>query len=32
MIDEDTRGKALGRLRRIEGQIQGIQRMIEEDK
>lgn len=32
MIDEDTRGKARGRLRRIEGQIQGIQRMIEEDK
>ena len=32
MIDEETRGKALGRLRRIEGQIQGIQRMIEEDK
>ena len=32
MIDDETRGKALGRLRRIEGQIQGIQRMIEEDK
>jgi CsoR family transcriptional regulator, copper-sensing transcriptional repressor len=32
MIDEETRGKAQGRLRRIEGQIQGIQRMIEEDK
>jgi CsoR family transcriptional regulator, copper-sensing transcriptional repressor len=32
MIDEDTRGKALGRLRRIEGQVQGIQRMVEEDK
>ena len=24
--------KALGRLRRIEGQVQGIQRMVEEDK
>ena len=32
MIDEDTRVKALGRLRRIEGQVQGIQRMVEEDK
>lgn len=32
MIDEDTRGKALGRLRRIEGQVQGVQRMVEEDK
>jgi len=32
MLDEDTKGKALGRLRRIEGQVQGIQRMVEEDK
>jgi DNA-binding FrmR family transcriptional regulator len=32
VIDGDTRGKALGRLRRIEGQVQGIQRMVEEDK
>jgi DNA-binding FrmR family transcriptional regulator len=32
MIDVDTKGKALGRLRRIEGQVQGIQRMVEEDK
>jgi len=32
MIDEDTRTKALGRLRRIEGQVQGIQRMVEEEK
>jgi CsoR family transcriptional regulator, copper-sensing transcriptional repressor len=32
MIDEDTKGKALGRLRRVEGQVQGIQRMVEEDK
>ena len=32
MIDDETRGKALGRLRRIEGQVQGIQRMVEEDK
>jgi DNA-binding FrmR family transcriptional regulator len=29
MIDPDTRGRALGRLRRIEGQVQGLQRMIE---
>ena len=32
MIDADTKAKALGRLRRIEGQVQGIQRMVEEDK
>ncbi len=27
-----TKAKAVGRLRRIEGQVQGIQRMVEEDK
>jgi len=32
VIDDETRGKALGRLRRIEGQVQGIHRMVEEDK
>ena len=32
MMDEDTKGRALGRLRRIEGQVQGIQRMVDEDK
>jgi DNA-binding FrmR family transcriptional regulator len=32
MMDDDTKVKALGRLRRIEGQVQGIQRMVEEDK
>jgi DNA-binding FrmR family transcriptional regulator len=32
MMDEETKAKALGRLRRIEGQVQGIQRMVEEDK
>ncbi len=32
MIDADTKSKALGRLRRIEGQVQGIQRMVEEEK
>jgi DNA-binding FrmR family transcriptional regulator len=28
MIDATTKTKALGRLRRIEGQVQGLQRMI----
>ena len=32
MIDPETKVKALGRLRRIEGQVQGIQRMVEEEK
>ena len=32
MMDVQTKSKALGRLRRIEGQVQGIQRMVEEDK
>ncbi len=32
MMDAETKAKALGRLRRIEGQVQGIQRMVEEDK
>jgi DNA-binding FrmR family transcriptional regulator len=32
MIDADTKAKALGRLRRVEGQVQGIQRMVEDDK
>ena len=31
-MDDDTKVKALGRLRRIEGQVQGIQRMVEEEK
>ncbi|HXG17016.1 MAG TPA: metal-sensitive transcriptional regulator [Calidithermus sp.] len=31
MIDETTRTRALGRLRRIEGQVQGLQRMIAAD-
>lgn len=31
-MDSLTKAKALGRLRRIEGQVQGIQRMVEEDK
>ena len=32
MIDTETKAKALGRLRRIEGQVQGVQRMVEDDK
>jgi DNA-binding FrmR family transcriptional regulator len=31
MLDAETKGKARGRLRRIEGQVQGLQRMIEAD-
>ena len=31
MIDATTKGKALGRLRRIEGQVQGLQRMVGND-
>ena len=31
MIDDETKGKAQGRLRRIEGQVQGLQRMIGAD-
>jgi CsoR family transcriptional regulator, copper-sensing transcriptional repressor len=31
VLNEETRGKALGRLRRIEGQVQGLQRMIDND-
>ena len=29
MLNAETKAKALGRLRRIEGQVQGLQRMIE---
>ena len=31
MIDDETKAKAQGRLRRIEGQVQGLQRMIAAD-
>ena len=31
MIDDETKRKAQGRLRRIEGQVQGLQRMIAAD-
>jgi DNA-binding FrmR family transcriptional regulator len=32
MMDADTKRQALGRLRRIVGQVQGVQRMVEEGK
>jgi len=32
MINAETKQQALGRLRRIAGQIQGIQRMVEDEK
>jgi DNA-binding FrmR family transcriptional regulator len=32
MLNEETRAKALARLRRIEGQVQGIQRMVQEEQ
>jgi DNA-binding FrmR family transcriptional regulator len=31
MTDTTTKAKALGRLRRIEGQVQGLQRMVTSD-
>lgn len=31
-MDDDTKRRAVTRLRRIGGQVQGIQRMLEEDK
>jgi len=30
VIDEETKRKAMARLKRIEGQVQGVQRMVEE--
>jgi CsoR family transcriptional regulator, copper-sensing transcriptional repressor len=32
MLDPETKQRALARLRRIQGQIQGVQRMVDEDK
>jgi len=29
VLNEETKAKALGRLRRIEGQVQGLQRMLD---
>ena len=31
MLNDETKGKARGRLRRIEGQVQGLQRMLDSD-
>ena len=31
MLNAETKSKARGRLRRIEGQVQGLQRMLEND-
>ena len=31
MLNDETKGKARGRLRRIEGQVQGLQRMLDND-
>ena len=31
MLNDEAKAKARGRLRRIEGQVQGLQRMIEGD-
>jgi CsoR family transcriptional regulator, copper-sensing transcriptional repressor len=31
VLNDDTKAKAHGRLRRIEGQVQGLQRMIDGD-
>ena len=32
MINEETKRRALARLNRIEGQVQGVRRMVEEEK
>ena len=32
VINEETKRKAMARLNRIEGQVQGVQRMVEEEK
>ena len=32
MINEETKRKAMARLNRIEGQVQGVQRMVQEEK
>ena len=32
MINEETKRRALARLNRIEGQVQGVHRMVEEEK
>lgn len=32
MMDSDTKGKVQGRLKRIAGQVGGIQRMVDDDR
>lgn len=32
MLDPETKQRALNRLRRIQGQVQGVRRMVEEEK
>lgn len=32
MLDEETKAQARARLRRIEGQVKGIQRMVQEEQ
>lgn len=32
VVDPDVRGRNLARLRRIEGQVRGLQKMVEEDR
>jgi len=32
VINEETKRKAMARLNRIEGQVQGVQRMVQEEK
>jgi DNA-binding FrmR family transcriptional regulator len=32
VIDEETKRKAMARLNRIEGQVQGVSRMVEQEK
>lgn len=31
MINQETKAKILGRMRRIEGQVQGLQRMVDNE-
>ena len=32
MLNDETKGRVRGRLRRIEGQVRGLQRMLDEDR
>jgi DNA-binding FrmR family transcriptional regulator len=31
-VDEDVKGRSLARLRRIEGQVRGLQKMVTDDR